>query len=793
MRRLLFIITGIMLITMLAGCAVQEEAGKMSLFRKKMIVGTDIAFEDITDFYYTEENINYDAYYQRYRFYVEDGKHLFFHETRERKNDYGPCTEEDTVQIGTMELSEDQWSEFTAFVKGGTVTARKDPVDSDGRGPWLYLYWKKDKSKDQRFAFESRETEAKFEEYCQTLAPSADRSNGQATANKIDENSIRKEGKDPMRLKEPRPIKSEKYRFDSFSNMERLENRVKKHLPPMGWNSWNAFGCGNTEELTKKMVECMVNLGLDELGYQYVVLDDGCYCEKRENDRLKNEPMKFPNDFKELSDFVHKHGMKFGMYNDIGTKLCSGLEVGTCGYEEEDAKSYVDWDIDYIKVDNCYYPWDNATFSDESNAKYVFAPKIKGIVIENDQEKISLQTSEDGRLTGEMGKVIDGYAVGIGTFDGTGPERTPIGSQSSELRFFVKPQNPGRYDLLVDCELGEEEGIGSWLQVAVEGEGASKVVFDDFYKFAPIPIEIGTTGATIRLMNHRRQENVLESYAKFLEEYNKLKPDNDLVLSICEWGKTEPHNWGYKVGDCWRILNDITFEVGRDGYNGKCTWESDYTTSVTSQYNKAVIMDEFAGLDKGWNDPDMLAIGMDGLTLDMCRTHMATWCMMNAPLMLGIDLRRMKRGDDLWNIIANKELIALNQDALGVQAKRVCVITPKETILDDADTRYIRDNNRVDILAKPLSDGSVAIAFVNLSGEDYKREIRISLDVIVEKIGKKMINASEFAGACAFQIKDLETGNNIQAVEGDEQNKSWFFINDLRAYCTKVIKVTVLR
>ena len=174
MRRLLLIITGITLITMLAGCTAEEEAGEMSLSGKTMIIGTDIAFEDITDFYYTEENINFNACYQRYRFYVEDGKHLFFHETRERKNDYGPCTEEDTVQIGTIELSDDQWSEFTALVNGGAVTAREDSTDSGGRGPWLYLYWKDDKSKYQQFSFESYETEAKFEEYCLTLAPRED-------------------------------------------------------------------------------------------------------------------------------------------------------------------------------------------------------------------------------------------------------------------------------------------------------------------------------------------------------------------------------------------------------------------------------------------------------------------------------------------------------------------------------------------------------------------------------------------------------------------------------------------
>ena len=65
----------------------------------------------------------------------------------------------------------------------------------------------------------------------------------------------------------------------------------------------------------------------------------------------------------------------------------------------------------------------------------------------------------------------------------------------------------------------------------------------------------------------------------------------------------------------------------------------------------------------------MLVIGMDGISLTMSRTHMTMWCMMNAPLMLGIDLRRVEKGDELWKIMANREVIALNQDPLGVQAK----------------------------------------------------------------------------------------------------------------------------
>ena len=176
------------------------------------------------------------------------------------------------------------------------------------------------------------------------------------------------------------------------------------------------------------------------------------------------------------------------------------------------------------------------------------------------------------------------------------------------------------------------------------------------------------------------------------------------------------------MGDSWRILNDITFRVGDDGDPGYGTWNSDYTTGITAQYNKAVIMHEFAGLDKGWNDPDMLMIGMNGLDMTMNRTHMTMWCMMNSPLMLGLDLRRVQKGDEIYQIIANEAIIALNQDPLGVQARRVCVYSFDDDTRRHTDReytrQYIRDNNRIDILAKPLLDKGVAISFINLSEEE---------------------------------------------------------------------------
>lgn len=590
-------------------------------------------------------------------------------------------------------------------------------------------------------------------------------------------------------LKKPKTIHDREYRYDAFQNGKTLLNKKKNHLPAMGWNSWNAFGSGNTESLTKAMADALVELELDRLGYRYVVLDDGCYKSERVDGKLSNETVKFPGDFKSLSDYIHAKGLKFGMYNDIGTNLCAGAAVGTCGHEMTDARSYVDWGVDFLKVDNCYYLWDNATFSDAANAKYVYAPNIRSIRITGENYSASFRAVEDGILTGRGGEKKEDYVTNIGTFDGTGPGPSPVGAQSSELEFQVNVPETGNYSVYVTYAAGQEVGVGSWLQVAVGKQEQSNVYYDDFLPMTEttetfcesegIPVVFEAGENCLRLMNHRRQENTLDSYATLLEGLNAADPDHDIILSICEWGKTQPQNWGYKVGDSWRILNDITFRVGADGDPGAGAWTDGYTPSVTSQYNKAVIMDEFAGPDKGWNDPDMLMIGMNGLTDVMYKTHFTMWCMMNSPLMLGLDLRRVKKGDKLWKIIANKELIALNQDALGVQAKRVfCSLAQEEP-----DSSYVTNNDRVDILAKPLADGSIAISFINVS-ETEKGEYSVNVNQLVNMLGQKMINRDAFAHAKEYRVVDLWTGETTDNVTGS------FGVHTLQAFDNVTIRVT---
>lgn len=588
---------------------------------------------------------------------------------------------------------------------------------------------------------------------------------------------------------EPKKITEKEYRYDAFTDGKVLWNKKKNYLPAMGWNSWNAFGSGNTEELTKKMADAMVELELDKLGYQYIVLDDGCYKSERVEGELANEPVKFPNGFKALSDYIHAKGLKFGMYNDIGTNLCAGAAVGTCGHEMTDAKSYLNWGVDFIKVDNCYYLWDNATFSDATNARYVYAPNIQSIRVFGENMEVSLSAVKDGVLRGERAEKKQDYVTCIGTFDGTGPWASPVGERSGELTFLLNAPKTGEYKLVLQYATGKEEGVGQWLQVATGEKEKAVIFYDDFLSETETPetfrdsieitVKLVEGENTLRLMNHRRQENTLSSYAALLEGFYKENPKHDIILSICEWGKTQPQNWGYKVGDSWRILNDITFQVGADGDPGVGTWVDDYTPSVTSQYNKAVIMDEFAGLDKGWNDPDMLMVGMNGLTDTMYKTHMSMWCMMNAPLMLGLDLRRVKKGDKLWKIIANKELIALNQDAKGVQAKRVYCSLSEE----HPDTEYIINRDRVDILAKPLSDGGVAISFINVSDTKKNAGYQISSSELIKYLNTKMSYGDKFANAKSYTVTDLWTGETSVNTTG------LFEVQDLEAYDNVTIKV----
>lgn len=122
--------------------------------------------------------------------------------------------------------------------------------------------------------------------------------------------------------------------------------------PPMGWNSWNKFGCDVSEKLIEEMADALVKSGMKDAGYQYVVIDD-CWQVKRGADgRIVADPARFPSGMKALADRIHAKGLKLGIYSDAGTATC-GKRPGSKGSEVVDAKTYAEWGVDYLKYDWC--------------------------------------------------------------------------------------------------------------------------------------------------------------------------------------------------------------------------------------------------------------------------------------------------------------------------------------------------------------------------------------------------------------------------------------------------------
>jgi alpha-galactosidase len=122
--------------------------------------------------------------------------------------------------------------------------------------------------------------------------------------------------------------------------------------PPMGWNTWNKFGCNVSETLIKGAADSMVSSGMKDAGYQYIVIDD-CWQVSRDKDgNIQPDPKTFPNGIKPVADYVHSKGLKFGIYSDAGTETCAG-RPGSRGYEFQDARQYAAWGVDYLKYDWC--------------------------------------------------------------------------------------------------------------------------------------------------------------------------------------------------------------------------------------------------------------------------------------------------------------------------------------------------------------------------------------------------------------------------------------------------------
>ena len=140
--------------------------------------------------------------------------------------------------------------------------------------------------------------------------------------------------------------------------------------PPMGWNSWNCWGLSVTQDKVVSSAKALIEKGLADYGYCYMNIDDGWEAPKRNADGTIAVNEKFPS-MKELGDWLHSEGLKFGIYSSPGDLTCGGY-LGSIDHELQDAESYNSWGVDYLKYDWCGYGRKHATEPDRQTvASYV--------------------------------------------------------------------------------------------------------------------------------------------------------------------------------------------------------------------------------------------------------------------------------------------------------------------------------------------------------------------------------------------------------------------------------------
>lgn len=225
-----------------------------------------------------------------------------------------------------------------------------------------------------------------------------------------------------------------------------------------------------------------------------------------------------------------------------------------------------------------------------------------------------------------------------------------------------------------------------------------------------------------------------------------------VVFSLCEWGSNKPWEWGKNIGHLWRTTGDITscFDCVVD--HG--IWKSWGVTYILDMQKGLRV---HAGPDH-WNDPDMMEVG-NGMSGSEDRAHFSMWSMLAAPLMAGNDLRNMSK--ETVEILTNWEVIAVNQDSLGIQGFQYSA------------------QDSLEIWFKPLSAGEWAVCFLNRSSASKTVNFLWKEHAIVDSFAKREIDFSQ----THFGIRDLWAKKNL-----GKTNKS--FVGQLASHEVKLLKLT---
>ncbi len=215
------------------------------------------------------------------------------------------------------------------------------------------------------------------------------------------------------------------------------------------------------------------------------------------------------------------------------------------------------------------------------------------------------------------------------------------------------------------------------------------------------------------------------------------KAGKPIVFSLCEWGDNDPWEWAEPVGNLWRISGDI-YPCFDCEYKHPENWSSWGFMKIV-EMRKGIR--KYSGLDH-WNDFDMLEVG-NGMTTAEDRSHFTMWSLMASPLIAGNDFRSMS--EETLSILTNKDMIAINQDKLGIQG-----------------FKYSAEDG-IEVWVKPLSDGDWAVTFLNRSDAEKKINFDWSKHIIKDDLN----NLTTDFGNTNYTIQDIwnnkKAGNTKKA------------------------------
>jgi alpha-galactosidase len=327
--------------------------------------------------------------------------------------------------------------------------------------------------------------------------------------------------------------------------------------PPMGWNSWNTFACNIDEKLIRETVEVMVSSGMKDAGYQYVNMDDCWHGERDERGFIQPDPERFPSGIKALADYVHSLGLKLGIYSDAGWKTCAG-KPGSRGYEFQDALTYAEWGIDYLKYDWCNTEELNAkgAYLTMRDALYAAGRPIVFSICEWGDNDPWEWAPEMGHLWRTTGDIIDCFDCEISHGSWSSRGILPILDLQEGLREYAGPGHWNDPDMM---EVGNAMSVNEdrahfsmWAMLA-----APLIAGNDLRDMTPETIGILTNKEVIAV-----NQDTLGIQAM------KYRDEGDLEI----WFKPlQGGDWAMAILNRGRTPEQVTFDWAREHVNDDST------------------------------------------------------------------------------------------------------------------------------------------------------------------------------------------------------------------------------